>query len=161
MLRQHGSKKKYYNELIGFNSRLDEIQAAILLVKLKYIDDWNKRRSEIAQRYNQGLKLDGLITPAKTNNCERGHIYHLYVLQHERRDELIKYLSQKGIATGIYYPVPLHLTKALQFLGYKEGDFKVAEEVCRKSFAIPMFPELTEEEIEFIISSINEFGGSI
>lgn len=85
----------------------------------------------------------------------------MYVLQHERRDELIKYLSQKGIATGIYYPVPLHLTKALQFLGYKEGDFKVAEEVCRKSFAIPMFPELTEEEIEFIISSINEFGGSI
>jgi len=161
MLRQHGSKKKYYNELIGFNSRLDEIQAAILLVKLKYIDDWNKRRYQIAQRYDQGLKLNGLLTPAKTNNYERGHIYHLYVLQHEKRDELIEYLSQKGIATGIYYPVPLHLTKALQFLGYKEGDFKVAEEVSKKSFAIPMFPELTDEEIEFIISSINEFGGNV
>ncbi|WAM30726.1 DegT/DnrJ/EryC1/StrS family aminotransferase [Caldicellulosiruptor naganoensis] len=160
MLRQHGSKKKYYNELIGFNSRLDEIQAAILLVKLKYIDEWNKKRSEIAEKYNHGLKLEGLVTPAKTNACERGHIYHLYILQYENRDKILEYLTQKGIATGIYYPVPLHLTKALRFLGHKEGDFKVAEEVSKRAFAIPMFPELKDEEVEFIISSINEFGGN-
>lgn len=161
MLRQHGSKKKYYNELIGFNSRLDELQAAILLVKLKYIDDWNKRRAEIAQKYNQSLKLKGLIVPAKTNLYEKGHIYHLYILQHEKRDEIINYLSQKGIATGIYYPVPLHLTNALSFLGYKEGSFEIAEQVCKRAFAIPMFPELRDEEVEFIISSINEFGGNV
>ncbi|WAM32938.1 DegT/DnrJ/EryC1/StrS family aminotransferase [Caldicellulosiruptor morganii] len=161
MLRQHGSKKKYYNEIIGFNSRLDEIQAAMLLVKLKYIDHWNKKRTEIAQKYNQGLKLEGITLPAKANDYERGHIYHLYVLQHEKRDLIISYLSQKGISTGIYYPVPLHLTKALQFLGYKEGDFKVSEEVSKKAFAIPMFPELTDQEIEYIISSINELGGKL
>lgn len=161
MLRQHGSKKKYFNEMIGFNSRLDEVQAAILLVKLKYIDSWNRRRIEIAQKFSQELKLDGLVTPKKCNSFEFGHIYHLYILQHEKREKLMEYLAQKGIATGIYYPVPLHLTKALSFLGYKEGDFEIAEKLCKKSFAIPMFPELTDEEIEYITTSINQFGGSL
>lgn len=159
MLRQHGSRKKYYNEMIGYNSRLDELQAAILLVKIGYIDEWNRRRIEIAQVYNKMINLDGIIKPTKVEPFEKGHIYHLYVLQHEKRDEIMKYLNEKGIASGIYYPVPLHLTKAMEFLGYKQGDFEVAEKVSQRSFAIPMFPELTMEEIEYIANSINDFGG--
>lgn len=147
---------KYYNYLIGHNSRLDEIQAAILRVKLKYLNEWNDKRRENAKFYNENLKDTRLVTPYEENNVK--HIYHLYILQSEKREEIVEFLNKKGIATGIYYPVPLHLQKAYKDLGYKEGDLPNAEYLSHRTFAIPMFAELTDEEKEYIVNTIKEFG---
>lgn len=147
---------KYYNYLIGQNSRLDEIQAAILRVKLRKLDDWNDSRREHARFYNEQLKDTELVTPFEAKNVK--HIYHLYILQSENRTELINYLKEKGIATGIYYPIPLHLQKAYKFLGYKEGDLPNAEYLSHRTFAIPMFAELTDEEKEYIVDTLKGFG---
>ncbi len=147
---------KYYNYLIGHNSRLDEIQAAILRVKLKYLNEWNDKRRENAKFYNENLKDTRLVTPYEENNVK--HIYHLYILQSEKREEIVEFLNRKGIATGIYYPVPLHLQKAYKDLGYKEGDLPNAEYLSHRTFAIPMFAELTDEEKEYIVNTIKEFG---
>lgn len=147
---------KYYNYLIGQNSRLDEIQAAILRVKLRKLDDWNDSRREHARFYNEQLKDTELVTPFEAKNVK--HIYHLYILQSENRTELINYLKEKGIATGIYYPIPLHLQKAYKFLGYKEGDLPNAEYLSHRTFAIPMFAELTDEEKEYIVETLKKFG---
>jgi len=146
---------KYYNYLIGHNSRLDEIQAAILRVKLKYLNEWNDKRRENAKFYNENLKDTRLVTPYEENNVK--HIYHLYILQSEKREEIVEFLNKKGIATGIYYPVPLHLQKAYKDLGYKEGDLPNAEYLSHRTFAIPMFAELTDEEKKYIVNSIKEF----
>lgn len=146
---------KYYNYLIGHNSRLDEIQAAILRVKLKYLNEWNDKRRENAKFYNENLKDTRLVTPYEENNVK--HIYHLYILQSEKREEIVEFLNRKGIATGIYYPVPLHLQKAYKDLGYKEGDLPNAEYLSHRTFAIPMFAELTDEEKKYIVNSIKEF----
>jgi dTDP-4-amino-4,6-dideoxygalactose transaminase len=150
ILRKHGSKKKYYNEEIGYNSRLDELQAAILRVKLKYLDVWNNQRISAANKYNELLNdlSDAIKTPYKLPEVK--HIYHLYCIESKKREFLMEKLKEYGIATGIYYPVPLHLQKAYANLGYKEGDLPVAEEVCRKIFAIPMYPEITDEEINYV-----------
>jgi len=147
---------KYYNYLIGHNSRLDEIQAAILRVKLPYLDEWNDKRRQIAKYYNEELKDTKLVTPYEDENVK--HIYHMYILQSERREELVSYLKEKGIATGIYYPIPLHLQEAYTYLGYKEGDMPNAEYLSKRTFAIPMFAELTDEEKEYIVNTIKEFG---
>lgn len=147
---------KYYNYLIGHNSRLDEIQAAILRVKLPYLDEWNDKRRQIAKYYNEELKDTKLVTPYEDENVK--HIYHMYILQSERREELVSYLKEKGIATGIYYPIPLHLQEAYTYLGYKEGDMPNAEYLSKRTFAIPMFPELTEEEMKYIVQALKEFG---
>lgn len=147
---------KYYNYLIGHNSRLDELQAAILRVKLREIDKWNDKRRENAKFYNEGLKDTDLVTPFEDEDVR--HIYHLYILQSEKRAELINYLKDHGIATGVYYPVPLHLQKVYTDLGYKEGDLPNAEYLSHRTFAIPMFAELTNEEKEYIINTIKKFG---
>lgn len=147
---------KYYNYLIGHNSRLDEIQAAILRVKLKEIDNWNNSRRNNAYFYNENLKDTDLVTPYEDKDIK--HVYHLYILQSEKRTELVNFLKEKGVATGVYYPVPLHLQKAYKELGYKEGDMPNAEYLSHRTFAIPMFAELTDEEKEYIVNSIKEFG---
>jgi dTDP-4-amino-4,6-dideoxygalactose transaminase len=147
---------KYYNYLIGHNSRLDEIQAAILRVKLKEIDNWNNKRRENAYYYNESLKDINLLTPYEDKDVK--HVYHLYILQSEKRAELVSYLNEKGIATGVYYPVPLHLQKAYTDLGYKEGDMPNAEYLSHRTFAIPMFAELTDEEKQYIVDTIKGFG---
>ncbi len=147
---------KYYNYIIGHNSRLDEIQAAILRVKLKEIDKWNNARRENARYYSENLKDTNLVTPFKDKDVK--HIYHLYILQSEKRAELVSYLNEKGIATGVYYPVPLHLQKAYTDLGYKEGDMPNAEYLSHRTFAIPMFAELTNEEKQYIVDTIKGFG---
>ena len=146
---------KYYNYLIGQNSRLDEIQAAILRVKLKYIDEWNNKRRKNANFYNENLEDTNLVTPFEDKDVK--HIYHLYILQSEKREEIVEFLNKKGIATGIYYPVPLHLQKAYKDLGYNEGDLPNAEYLSHRTFAIPMFAELTDEEKEYIVNTIKEF----
>jgi len=142
---------KYYNYLIGHNSRLDEIQAAILRVKLPRLDEWNDRRRALAKRYNDAL-ADVLTVPRY--KTDEGAIYHLYIVQSEERDKMTKKLGEKGIATGVYYPVPLHLQKAFGDLGYRKGDLPVGEYLSERTFALPMFPEMTEEEQDYIIESV-------
>ncbi len=146
---------KYYNYLIGFNSRLDEIQAAILRIKLKYLDQWNGLRREHAQSYNLGLKGTKLIIP--NNIADINNVYHQYVVQSENRDSLITFLKEKGISTGVYYPVPLHLQKAYENLGYKLGDLLVSEYLSNRTFALPIYPELSTDEQDYIISCIKDF----
>ena len=143
---------KYYNYLIGYNSRLDAIQAAILKVKLPHLDKWNAGRIRIAKIYDEKLKDSDVVTPIVTEENEG--IYHQYVLQCEDREAMLTKLKEKGIATGVYYPVPLHLQKVYKDLGYKEGDMPVAEYLSHRTFAIPVYPELTEEEINYIVESI-------
>lgn len=145
---------KYYNYLIGYNSRLDAIQAAILRVKLPHIDEWNARRREIVSIYDEALKDTGLVTPVVREENE--HVYHMYILQSENRDLILNKLKQKGVATGVYYPVPLHLQKVYKGLNYKEGDMPVAEYLSHRTFAIPVYPELTNEQVQYIIDSIKE-----
>lgn len=143
---------KYYNYLIGFNTRLDAIQAAILNVKIKEIDNWNAKRREIVKVYNEALQNNDLVTPVAKDYNE--HVYHMYILQSENREEVIEKLKEAGIATGVYYPVPLHLQKVYKNLGYKEGDMPVAEYLSHRTFAIPVYPELTEEQVDYIISKL-------
>lgn len=145
---------KYYNYLIGYNSRLDAIQAAILRVKLPNLDKWNSRRREIAKIYNKELYDSNVVIP--TIREENETVYHQYVLQSDNREEMLNELKEKGIATGVYYPVPLHLQKVYADLGYKEGDMPVAEYLSHRTFAIPVYPELNEEQIQYIIDSIKK-----
>lgn len=143
---------KYYNYLIGYNTRLDAIQAAILSVKLKEIDSWNAKRREIVEFYNEALQNSDLVTPVARDYND--HVYHMYILQSENREEVLAKLKEGGIATGVYYPVPLHLQKVYKNLGYKEGDMPVSEYLSHRTFAIPVYPELTKEQIDYIISKI-------
>lgn len=143
---------KYYNYLIGYNTRLDAIQAAILNVKIKEIDKWNAKRREIVKVYNEALQNNDLVTPVAKDYNE--HVYHMYILQSENREEVLQKLKEAGIATGVYYPVPLHLQKVYKNLGYKEGDMPVAEYLSHRTFAIPVYPELNEEQVQYIISKI-------
>lgn len=143
---------KYYNYLIGYNSRLDAIQAAILNVKIKEIDNWNAKRREIAAVYNEALQNSELVTPVTRDYVEP--VYHMYVLQSENREEVLEKLKEAGVATGVYYPVPLHIQKCYKNLGYKEGDMPVSEYLSHRTFAIPVYPELTKEQVDYIISKI-------
>lgn len=147
---------KYYNYLIGGNSRLDSIQAAVLSVKLKKLDEYNAKRAAIAKKYCEQLKglpiqlpriADDIIDPC----------WHQFVLLTDKKEELITYLGEHDVGSGAFYPVPLHLQKAFSGLGYKEGDLPVAESVCKRSVCLPVFPELTEEETDHIIAVIKEF----
>lgn len=147
---------KYYNYLIGHNSRLDEIQAAILRIKLPYLDEWNDKRRENAKFFNENLKDMDLVTPFEDENVK--HVYHMYILQSENRENLVSYLKENGISTGIYYPVPLHLQKAFKNLSYKVGDMPNAEYLSHRTFAIPIFPELSDDEKNYIVKILKKFG---
>lgn len=152
MLRFHGCKTKYYHDEIGFNSRMDEMQAAILRVKFKYIDQWNEARRAKAKVYDELLANLPMTIPGVDSNGTP--VYHLYVLRTEKRDQIMEALKNAGIASAIYYPVPLHLQRAFRDLGYKEGDFPVAEKACQDAVAIPCYPELTEEQQKEIANVI-------
>lgn len=146
--------RKYYNYLIGYNSRLDEVQAALLRIKLRKLDEYNQARQQAAAFYSQALAETAYVTPATNENAES--VYHQYILQAENRAQVVKHLSEKGIATGIYYPIPLHLQKAYRDLNYKNGDMPVAEYLSHRTFAVPCFPELTAEEKTYIIGTLKE-----
>ncbi|MDR3288944.1 MAG: DegT/DnrJ/EryC1/StrS family aminotransferase [Peptococcaceae bacterium] len=152
MLRFHGCQTKYYHEKIGYNSRLDEIQAAILRVKLRYLDGWNQARREKARIYDEALADMPLILPGR--DPQALPVYHLYVLRAPERQALMERLAAAGIASAIYYPLPLHLQKAYSGLGYRQGDFLAAEEACRQALAIPCYPELTLEQQQNIIQTV-------
>ena len=145
---------KYYNYLIGHNSRLDEIQAAILRIKLKHLDEYTENRRSISHKYIDALKNTSLVMPTETEGGK--HVFHLFILQSENREKIESKLKEKGIATGTYYKVPMHLQKAFNDLGYKKGDFPNAEYLSERTFAIPLFPEMNDEEREYIINSIKE-----
>jgi len=155
LLRHHGSPKKYHHVDIGYNSRLDAVQAAILRIKFPHLDRWNELRREKAAIYGEALRDLPLHLPYESKDCR--HVYHLYVIATDLRDQLMEHLKERGVASGIYYPVPLHLQPVYQGLGYKPGDFPNAEAACRRCLAIPMYPELEADEQAFVIRAIKEF----
>ncbi len=158
MLRVHGSKPKYYHHIVGTNSRLDALQAAILRVKLAHLDEWTRARQKLAARYDQALsQIEGLVVPSKAP--DRTHIYHQYTVRVSdgRRDVLRKYLKEHGIGTEIYYPLPLHLQPCFGHLGYREGQLPESERASHEVLSLPMFPELTEGEQKYIIEIIRDY----
>jgi dTDP-4-amino-4,6-dideoxygalactose transaminase len=164
-LRNHGSRERYFHEEIGWNGRLDAIQAAVLRVKLKHIEHWNGARRERAGTYERLLTKAGLLGDMKKpaplhlleTASEATHIYHQFVIRAQRRDQLRAFLADRGVGSEIYYPLPLHLQKCFAYLGYAEGDFPEAERAAREVLALPMFPELKEDEQEYVVDSIADF----
>ena len=154
LLRAHGSTRKYLQQVVGQNSRLDEVQAAVLRVKLRHLEGWNQKRRELAARYNQAFAGLPVTLPLEVTGT---HVYHLYNLRSARRDEICAFLEARGIATGHYYPLPLHLQEVYRDLGYAEGSLPVAEEASRTAFALPLYPELTREAQDYVIESVQEF----
>ncbi|MGQ9725207.1 MAG: DegT/DnrJ/EryC1/StrS family aminotransferase, partial [Tepidimonas sp.] len=149
MLRDHGSRQRYHHEMIGRNARLDELQAAVLRVKLPHLDTWNARRRAAAAHYNALLRgLPGIQTPQAAGYAE--HVYHLYVLRCAQRDALQQHLRERGVSTGIHYPVPCHLQPAFAHLGYREGDLPETERAAREVLSLPMYPELSTEQRQYV-----------
>jgi len=155
LFRNHGQQTKYEHMIVGTNNRIDEIQAAILRIKLKFLDEMNAKRRQIAKKYNELLKETPLILPEERDGCS--HVFHLYVIRSKHRDELQKFLSDAGIGTGIHYKIPAHLQRACDNLNYKKGDLPVTEQVCDEILSLPIYPELKDEQIEHIASKIKEF----
>jgi len=154
--RTHGSTKKYHHDYIGYNSRLDTLQAAILNVKLSRIDGAIQKRANHAAHYREMLKdISEIKLPVIRNGGKE--VNYVFCIKAEKRDALDEYLKSKEIGTSIYYPIPLHLQKCFEYLGYKKGDFPVSEKLCETVLALPMFPELTEDEVSFVCETIREF----
>jgi dTDP-4-amino-4,6-dideoxygalactose transaminase len=156
MLRTHGWKKKYYSEEVGYNSRLDALQAAILQAKFPYLDSWNEKRRELALRYSEKLISSGIVLPVEREWGK--HVYHLYIVRSEKREALQAFLKQKGIASEVYYPLPPHLAVPCRKFGYKKGDFLHAEKASGETFALPLYPELTISQQDEVIAAVKEFG---
>jgi len=154
MLRNHGRIKKYEHDFEGYNSRLDAIQAAVLRVKLKYINSWNKARRKHADLYKELLQNDNVILPIEDKNSK--HVYHIFAIRVKNRDRLLNKLKNAGIGVGIHYPIPLHLQPAYRYLGYKAGDFPETERCSSELLSLPMFPELSEKEIKLIVNMIKK-----
>ncbi len=166
VLRVHGSKPKYYHKLIGGNFRLDTIQAAVLNVKLTYLDQWTKRRQENADRYEKMFQQSGLVQKGRVRLPEavyRGsgakhyHIYNQFVLRVERRNDLMAHLKQQGIGAEIYYPVPFHLQECFRYLGHQDGDFPESERAANETVAIPIYPELTPDQQTEVVEAFATF----
>jgi dTDP-4-amino-4,6-dideoxygalactose transaminase len=155
MLRDYGQREKYHHELLGYNHRLDTLQAAVLRVKLKHLDAWNAARREHAQLYGELLAHSPVVPPTEADYAEP--VYHLYVIRVEHRDALRAYLRDKGIATGIHYPIPIHLQPAYGDLGYGRGDFPITERCAEQTLSLPMYAELTPGSIECVAEAIRDF----
>lgn len=166
LLRGHGSKNKYFNEIVGGNFRLDALQAAILRIKLKYLDKWQQKRRENASYYNKLFKESGLVgenliqlpeAVYRDSGVQDYHTYHQYVVRAKERDDLKVFLKEKGVATAVYYPLPLHLQKCFADLGYRGGDFPESEKAASEVLALPIYPELTANQQEFLVTCIKKF----
>lgn len=155
LLRQYGWKNRYVSEIKGMNSRLDELHAAMLRVKLKYLDAWNARRRDLANLYMELLKNTEIILPMQPKDCE--HVFHQFVIRHPKRDALKEFLKAKGIHTLIHYPVPVHLQPAYENLGYAKGSLPNTEKVADEVLSLPMYPELTEEQVKFVCECMKLF----
>ena len=156
VLRNYGSEKKYYNEVIGYNMRLDECQAGLLSVKLKYINEWTKQRQQIASWYNRALENIGdIVLPSV--HPDASHVYHLYVIRTRFRNLLQEYLAENGIGTLIHYPIPPHLQGAYSHLGFKKGRFLMAEEIANTCLSIPLWPGMTQVQVQEVADKISGF----
>ena len=157
-LRVHGAKKKYYHDWVGINSRLDSLQAAVLRVKFRYLDDWTAGRQRNAELYRRYLAAGQapVIVPEPAPTTTR-HIYNQFVIQGKRRDELQSFLKQNGIGTEVYYPLPLHMQKCFADVGYREGDFPVSERLAKESLALPVYAELTPADLEYVADMVQAF----
>ncbi|MCS7283547.1 MAG: DegT/DnrJ/EryC1/StrS family aminotransferase, partial [Anaerolineae bacterium] len=158
LLREYGWARRYVSHIRGTNSRLDEIQAAVLRVKLRHLEAWNERRRQIAALYSEYLAEAtrwGLVLPGEPENAH--HVYHLYVVRHPQRDALQAFLRERGIGTLVHYPVPVHLQPAYADLGYREGSLPVSEALAREVLSLPMYPELTDEEVQRVAEAVREF----
>jgi dTDP-4-amino-4,6-dideoxygalactose transaminase len=156
----HGSEERYYHKWVGLNSRLDGFQGAVLRVKLPHLDEWTEKRRANAEHYRKFFLDSGLTEEIGVPNEREGayHIYNQFVIRvPERRDELKEFLGANGVGTDIYYPVSLHLQECFAFLGYREGDFPEAERASKETLALPIFPELKSEQLEFVVEKISEF----
>jgi dTDP-4-amino-4,6-dideoxygalactose transaminase len=156
MLRDHGQAKKYFHDIEGYNGRLDALQAGILRAKLKYLPQWNDSRRRCAYRYNDLLESVHDVTIPYEPACSKA-VYHLYVIRNDRRDSLQKYLSENKVATGLHYPLPLHLQKAYLNLGYKKGDFPVSEKAASEILSLPMYPGIADDQQRYIVEKIKEW----
>lgn len=158
MMRNYGSKKKYIHDEFGTNSRLDSIQAAILNIKLGFLDEWNDKRFQVACRYADGLQgINGVTAPFFDRGDKSRHVFHLFVIQSDRRDELQSYLEKQEVQCGIHYPVPIHLHKAFESLGFKKGTCPVAERLSDKILSLPIFPEMSDQQIDAVVNTIKRF----
>ncbi len=157
MLRNYGQSKRYHHDIIGINSRLDELQAAILQCRLPYLKQWNTRRKEIADYYNSKLLDLSQVLKTPATHLDNEHVFHLYVVQVEERDQLQAYLLEKGIQTLIHYPIPAHLQKAYSYLGYKAGNLPITEHITTRILSLPMYPELTDDQLNLVIDSVHDF----
>lgn len=158
MLRNYGSEEKYHHDLAGYNMRLDELQAAFLLIKLKRLAEWTRQRQEIAGWYSERLtELPGLTLPF--THPDASHVYHLFVVRTRKRDALQKHLAENNIGTLIHYPIPPHLQKAFKALGFKRGDFPIAEELAETSLSLPVWPGMTERMVDEIAERIKQLMG--
>jgi dTDP-4-amino-4,6-dideoxygalactose transaminase len=162
ILRAHGAEPKYYHKIIGGNFRIDALQAAILSIKLKYLDPWTSKRQENAILYREYFKqanINNVILPLEK---EKRHIYNQFIIRvHDKRDELKAFLSTNGIGTEIYYPVPLHLQECFKYLNHKENDFPLSEEAAKRTLALPIYPELTKDQISYVVDMINQFSKTL
>jgi dTDP-4-amino-4,6-dideoxygalactose transaminase len=153
VLRDHGSSKKYYHQVVGWNARMDGFQGAVLSVKLKYLPQWNEARRKNAAIYNDLLAgFAGIVTPIEMAYAK--HVYHVYALRVKNRDALITALGEKGIGTNVHYPVPVHLQNAYEFLGLKQGSYPVAEKCASEFISLPMFAELTEDQLQYVAGEV-------
>ncbi|MFC1801177.1 DegT/DnrJ/EryC1/StrS family aminotransferase [Nanoarchaeota archaeon] len=154
-LRDHGRISKYESDIIGYGERLDALQAAVLNVKLKHLEEWTKKRRENSYIYNELLeRVKGVKTPFEEKHSK--HVYYMYIIKINKRNELMNFLKTNEISTGIHYPIPLHLQPSLKFLGYKKGDFPIAEQCTKQILSLPMYPELTKEKIRMVVNFIKK-----
>lgn len=154
VLRTHGWRKKYYPEVIGYNSRLDELQAAILRVKLRHVDRWNERRRDLARQYCQRLSSLAVALPYEAPQARS--VYHLYAVRLKERKKIQEYLNAQGIASAVYYPQPLHLTEALRPLEYRQGDFPTSEQASQETLALPLYPEMSNLQVDEVAMRIRQ-----
>jgi dTDP-4-amino-4,6-dideoxygalactose transaminase len=158
MLRDHGQSRKYYHTMMGWNCRMDGIQAAVLSIKLRHLDQANSLRRKRALEYNQAFAgIDEVLTPFEARYSR--HVYHVYAVRVQERDAVLRHLQEKGVGCAVHYPVPIHLQKACRNLGYKKDSFPIAENLADEFLSLPMFPELTEEQIEYVARSVTEVVG--
>ena len=158
MLRDHGQSRKYYHAMMGWNCRMDGIQAAVLSLKLRHLDEANSLRRKHALEYNQAFAgIDEVLTPFEGTYSR--HAYHVYALRVQQRDAVLRYLHEKEVGCAVHYPVPIHLQEAGRNLGYTKGAFPIAEKLANQFLSLPMFPELTEEQIEYVAGCVNEAVG--
>ncbi|MGH9390574.1 MAG: DegT/DnrJ/EryC1/StrS family aminotransferase, partial [Vicinamibacteria bacterium] len=158
-LRTHGASRDYLHETVGGNFRMDALQAAALSVKLRYLDEWTRKRRERARSYDALFAESELAEEGnvRTPKAPSDHVYHQYVIRARERQDLRAHLAEEGIGTGVYYPVPLHLQPCFRDLGYGEGDFPVAERAAKESLALPLYPSLTDEQQSMVVSAIARF----